>query len=987
MSESNKHMKKKAVKQPINKTTGKKVITKTKQSPVTQGKIERQIDKKTVKAKSAASTVSPEKKSTRIEKKHSKKSFFVQLKEEFFDLWNPIKNELLKISSEEWYKIGYIAFSCYLILLGLGYIRAITWLKSTVITNNLLIILICATAPFFLWAFSTKYDRWSFHNIKKIWLYLVISGAIATIEQPIIYLSWRFLVTKVMEIPVTENMTAGMVVSLARFSMVIPLIIVTVILAIPIKQFITSTEIQDKIEDFKITNHVDMRKNKNSLYDLHIIKNLKTGKDEVIMEADRFVHMFINGQSGTGKTSSTIIPAVCEDLNTKIRNMIGREAALLEMLKEKKAYIAGPFAKVNESNIKPRKGYEEVYKNIYKRYPDCGMLIMAPNNDMNNTIVALCDAKGIKVNYIDPSKKYKEKFAIAKGIANFYIPPNLSEEERCIRIVEQAETFSEVLIATNESKGEGDQYFRDINTSVTTNIAIACMLAASIEGTQTDIIEINNCISSFNELKSKIQTIEDHYDIKVEVIYPDGKKGKMDEEVTKEAISEALLKKGKSTFGKGKGTDNPYYTTILFIKQELLGPGAEKMIDQSRGLRNLINKILLDSRYKAILSVPKDRALDFDEILAKSEVTVVNTAIEYGAPKSTALGIMTLLNLQTAVLRRPQDTRSNFFIWVDEASQYMHPVYDNMYALYRQYRASTCLAMQSTSQMDKSKNTAYLKSIILGAGTQILFGRASAEEMKMYQELAGEIFEDTVQKTVSQTSLFSTSVNQNESQRVVTEKKNIITGTKIRNRNFQEVTVFKIKNNKVQSAFLGKCSFLDKNELKLNRVKHIDFSKFVPKGKVKKEVVLTKPAQKMVIQQSDTINQYKENISILHMDRDKQLASTPIEETLELSVPLENTMNKKELQNKLKENLEKRVKEHLEEDISIDKNENTVYEQTSLEREIEDAESLLQQEEKEFNFGNLFMEEEKETDEEYFLNDRYLEKEMKNLMKKAKGEE
>ena len=790
-----------------------------------------------------------------------------------------IKDFTERLDKEQLVSYGYMLFVLYICILAMRYIRAIIWLDKVVITNNPILIILCVAAPVGLWVYSTIYDHWNYHNRKVRWLYAVVISAVATIEQPIIYISWNFLVVHVLQIEVTQNMTKNMVVTLGRICMVVPLIIGTALIAVPIYKFISSQEIIEKIEAFKIKHLVDMRKNKENLYDSNIIRDLKTGKVEPIHEHDRLVHTFINGQSGTGKTSSAMIPAVAEDLNRKVANMLQREKALLQMIKEKKAYVAGPYTHVDDTNVRPKPKYKKEFEKIWETYPDCGITVMAPNNDMNNTIVKLCQARKIPVNVVDPAKKYTEKNVIAKGIQNFYIPLNLSEKERSIRILEQAQTFSEVMVAANEAEGTSDVYFRDINTSVTTNIATVCMLAANIQGKQTNIKEIQDCINFFPALSPLVDIIEEYYGIHV----------KTTEIKTKiqDATRDNLGKSKLAGASKG-GKDNPYHAILLFIKQELLGPGAEKMFDQARGLRNLINKIIADPRYMQILSAPIDQALNFDEMLLKNQVTVVNTALEFGAQKSTSLGLIFLLNFQTAVLRRPQGTRSIHFILVDEASQYMHKVYDNMFALFRQYGVATTRAMQTISQMDKNKTTEDLKNIILGAGTQIVYGRVSAEEMKLYSELAGSAMIDTIQHTISTTSLFSSSVSQSMSDRTTQQLQSNIEGTKIRVRDFQEVTVFKIRDGRVMGGFLGKTNFLDKSELEDQGVMRVNFRKYAP---AKKEVELTKPAENLVKEQENLLIDTAGSMKVMTVDLDNQMTKIPVDTTLE--VPVKDNLESK----------------------------------------------------------------------------------------------
>jgi len=776
------------------------------------------------------------------------------------------------LKNVKFYDVCYLVFYLYFTGLCFRYFYSIYALQNTVITNNVIVNVIFAGLPFAVWAFSTITDKYHFYNMKKFRLKLVSISAILTLEQPIILFSRKVFVSKILEIEVTENMTAAMVVNLARMAMIIPMIIATVIISGAVMVFYEKEYMVESIERFKINKYIDLRENKKAKYDLPIFKNIKTGAVEMILEWDRFVHTFINGQSGTGKTSSTMIPAIVHDLNIKISNMEKRHPLLYELLVKKKAYIKRPHrGKITEYDIYPRKKeFKEEFDKILRDYPDCGITVMAPNNAMNDTIIDACAARNINVNVIDPVCNYKNKKNVKKkGINSFLlddklllIDETLSEEEINDRIVKQAQDFSEVLVATNEAAGTSDQYFRDINTSVSTNIAIICMLAARIKGQQSSMKEVQNCINDFSRLAPMVQEIEDYYDINVTVGNSVKKSNSMGATVE-------TVEKNRNVSKKNSGENNPYFNIIQNVKKELLNPENDKMDDQSRGLRNLINKVMMDQKYANIFNATQENSINFDEALRKCEVTVINTAIERGSQQSTMLGLTILLNLSLAVKRRPKDKRPYHFVYVDEASQYMHAVYEDMYALFRQYNVAITIAMQSISQMEKSKATAYLKNVIMGAGTQIVFGRVSAEEMKIYSELAGTVTEDTVQKTESSTSILEANANQSYSERTTSQRKNRVESSDVRNREFQEVTVFKIKDGAVEPGFIGKCNFLDKAELKKRKVICYDFDKLSQSKKV-----LTKQARKLVQETKKVAKEGTGNTTILVRDRIKNYTVT-----------------------------------------------------------------------------------------------------------------
>lgn len=811
------------------------------------------------------------KKQTLKSKKTSNNSKRKKHKKGIFKKW--IK-KIQDLENEQLITICYAFYGMFLVYLLYRYYRVLWWLDPILISNNPVIIVLCAALPIILWVFGTKYEKFSFHNRKKMLLNIACINAVLNIIQPVIYLSHLLLVRKILNMEPGENVTKGMILMQGRIAVIIPLAIAFMLIYIPIHHFLTSTEMESKIERFKITHYVDDRKNKEYQYDLKIIKDLKTGKTRAIKMMDRFVHMFINGASGTGKTSMTITRAIEEDLDRKVDNMQHREAELLKMVKNGECVVLPPIENITERNVKPKKSYIEKYKAIYDKYPDCGITVMAPNNAMNKDVIKLAIARKQYVNVIDPDKTFNitSPYIRKMGIMPFYIPFGLPEDQRAIDITNAAENFSEVMVAANETEQTGEQYFRDINTSVTSNIAIAVMLANNISKRQTSITEIQQCINEFEDLEPYIATIEDYFGISVKVMEVDGK-GKDD-------IS-TLMNKNRAESDRSNGRDNPYYETIHFIKQELLGSGKEKMFDQARGLRNLINKLLRDPRIKNLLDVSEDRAINFEGILRNNEITVVNTAIEFSEQSSTAFGLFFMLNFAIAVKKRKENERSPHFLWIDEASQYMHKMYDVMITLYRQYRVAVGLAMQSTSQMEKSRATAYLKNVILGAGTHIVFGRGSAEEMKLYSELGGLEDVDIIQKTVTTTSMFSSNASQSGGERMQKDKVNVMEGSDIRMRDFQEVTVFTIDNGRVLFPYAGKLNFVKKESFQPKDVKRVNWAKYVLKRK--REAVLTKPANEVVKEQKKIIETNKGNMSILEKNTEKPMERTPVDEIDEIA--------------------------------------------------------------------------------------------------------
>ena len=719
------------------------------------------------------------------------------------------------------------------LILAAGYIFAVRSLKTRILSNNIIYLIIAMFGPFIAWLYATNENFWAFHKRKRMFFYLCAINLLLTILQPLYSLCQTLAVKIAVHIPVSPLSSPGMIVMTAQVIIMVVFAISLIIIYNQTEPLITNQSLKRQIEIFKFKHIQDNRADKDSKYDLHIVKNLEDGSAVVMKENDRFVQGEINGASGTGKTSSIFTTAIEEDLNTKLHNREKRQEAYLQLIRSGKATIKGPLAKFDESAVIAIGKNKSVLENnqkeidkIKKRYPDAGITVIAPNASLNEDIIRLALAREVNVNVLDPVNDYSHFPNVRMvGINPFYIPFGLSENERLIHISQASTMFAEVLIATNQMSGEGDQYFTDISLSVCSNIATIIMLYKNIMGEQAYIDDIQEAINDFKKLNDYVNKLEEHYKIFVE-----GKGNEKGRILTGDDIN-----KNKKETDNKKAKKNPYYLQILFVKQELLGAGAEDMFSQARGLRNLINKVILDPRIKTKLSAETETMLNFDELFSKNQVTIVNTAIELGSSTSTAFGLFFILLHKISVLRRPVDTRTPHFLWIDEATQYMHPCYEDMIALYRQFKCAVMISLQSLNQTEKSRATAYLKDVFLGAGTHIVFGRLTPEEMDLYSKMGGISRETEEQVTHTTSSVLATNPSYSESVRSTNTITNILEGSDMRLRDFQELTIFTIDNGRVLPGILGRVFFVKKEAFDMRDIRHIRWEQLVPEAFIQKK--------------------------------------------------------------------------------------------------------------------------------------------------------
>ena len=761
--------------------------------------------------------------------------------------------------------LGYLSLMFHIGHIFYKYSYAAHNLMKYVSNNSIIYILLLSIVPFGFWMYSTLNDYWHFHQRKLIMLHLCVLNAILIWAQPIWTFSWKVAVQRIIKIKPGRNFTTEMIVELAKSSLLTPCgLFMYIILREYNGKFLNELN-RPKIEGFRLQHIFDFRKNKNDLYDLRIMKDIRNGKDIRIEETDRFVHTFVLGASGTGKTSSVLEPMIIKDMNQKIRNRKKRVAEILQMIKDRKLYVSGPYNKeIEESNVKAYPKYEKAYSDLKRKYPDCGITFMAPNNDLNNRIVKAAKARGLRVNVIDPLKIYRDSNVNNLGINPFYVPLDADLYTQQEVITNTAVIFSEVLAAVNEAGGESkDEYFKNLNTSVTMNVATVCMLYASIEGKYTYLAEVQDCIMDFSKLQPMVEKIMKEFGLHITISEGNrSRRGDADRnalqnrvrpvndfdefipKISEKAIPERFRNMTLDEYNVMlKDVAMGYKSTIYTILYELLGPGREKMEDQSRGLRNIISNLLQDPRINRILNAEAGHFINFDKILEKNEITVINTGLAISPRCSTALGLFFQLCLKISVLRRPEENRSMHFLTIDEASQYMHPMYEDMVALYRQYGVGVTIAMQATSQMLKKSSTRYLQDVVMGVGTHIVFGRTSVEEMELYSKLAGLKDVETVQKQINKTSIAEDAPQHTEGIRKSIEKKNVFEGSDIRNKDFQEITLFTVRMGRVLNPKAAKVAFVDEQEYYDQHVKWVDWGKLIP-NEVKESIKMLPAAKK-----------------------------------------------------------------------------------------------------------------------------------------------
>ena len=657
-------------------------------------------------------------------------------------------------------------------------------------------------APILLYLYGTKYSFYNFHQIKLLCLGSILSSVFLILLSLIYCGLSRIFLPAILRLPVDEAFTKNMVLLLGRIVTQLPLIPIGLLLSKGVFFALRDPACRKKVLAYKITHSIEpesQKKNEIS-YNMNIVRDINTGKNITIYAKDRFLHTLIDGTSGTGKTSSTILPAIRDDLNMRCK------AEDMQKFHVKQLESAGliaysppantrsfsvndciPIVKQPES-ISPAdidhklKDIQAELENIRLNYPICGLTVLAPDDSLTDDVCRLCDVRGIPYNRIDAVRdtdgKHKKNTI---GLNPFYIPTHMEDEAKNQMIVKRAVIFSDVMQAITDLKGKADSYFTGLNRQMIANLAILVMATVPIlrkrQATPTDLQAIINNFNLLTEYVDKLEELD---------------------QSTKQ-----------------------YAFIIQYIREDLLGKGRDKMEDQSRGTRNIINEFLLMPANREIFC--SQNSIDFDRALANGEVTVCNYNLASGDTDAVAFGLFFLLSFNNAVLSRPgtEFTRVPHFFYVDELPVLIHPSLEKNFSLFRKFRVAMTVAIQTLDQMEKNEITKYLKGVILGCAHIIVFGRSSLSDMEIFSALAGVHDVAEVQQSTTETAITDSSPHYSFSSREMITQKNFLEEIDIRMKDFQEVTFFTTRNGRPLPALQGIVEFLkptDWENIKRNNI-------------------------------------------------------------------------------------------------------------------------------------------------------------------------
>ncbi len=447
----------------------------------------------------------------------------------------------------------------------------------------------------------------------------------------------------------------------------------------------------------------------------------KTGKVVYIPEKKRFEATFVQGATGTGKTSTMVEPMCANDIEKKyfFRELSKKLAynALQAGLADLNVPYSNEYLNRNFtlSFLRPRENRMKDYKDYMKDmisyvnpetnevfYRGLGFTLVAPDNACIERIRKVAAAYSLDVDVIDPMDPN-----------SYGINPFTGSDPAKVAAI-----ISTVLKGMYEAENAGGDnvFFANVTQQAFENLAILLKLVYpkmhdNEVPTLEDMLDILNNFDLAEEmcevLKKDPKLSEDYKSLI----------GYFEKNFYKPPVNIHGYEIA-STYGSGrKETEKFVYGAITQLDNFLRNPGVKRV---------------LCSRHN---NIDLDRALQNGEI-----ITACTRQGDLGEIHQKAFGMFVILSFKDAVLRRPGDenTRTPHFIYIDEFPLYVNKDTEAFFTLFRKYRCGTLITIQNLSQLTKKSSLAYFKDVIItNTKTQILFGDMTAEESEFWSKELG----------------------------------------------------------------------------------------------------------------------------------------------------------------------------------------------------------------------------------------------------------
>ena len=519
-------------------------------------------------------------------------------------------------------------------------------------------------------------------------------------------------------------------------------------------------------------------------FEVTLCTDRSTGKPVKLIEKRRFETSLIIGPSGTGKSALIMEPMMARDLEKKYFLREASKEVGYNALKSGLAVLDCPYAKeyLNANfrldMLSPTLGKEKAYKDCVKKliygempngtiiYKNLGLAALTPDNEQTYKIADVAKNFGIPTHIIDPLD------ANSPGLNPFTLPtPSLAG----LMIALILEGLYNASSATAELA-----YMKDLAYQAIQNICVFLgeLYPRRHNGDLPNLEDLLECLTNFDLVEELCEDIKKDPDLyntyKFQVAY-------FEQHFYKNATGREDMKK--------------YVHFATAQLEELL---------RAASIRDIICK--------------RRNNLNFNEILKNGEVVLMCTRpADIGGTAHQGFGRFFLTLLMCAIEGRPgsDKTRIPYFLYVDEFDKYAHPLFTDMFTLYRKYKVGCILSAQNLSNLGGTSSP-FMQSLLSNCPTKVTFGNCTPEEYAWWEKEFGQRREWGLTNSYDASNIGSINWEWKDTMRVA----------KIQGLKFKSC-IYKTKDKKGKNIVnYGSLDFLESKYKEPHKVKSYDFDKF-----------------------------------------------------------------------------------------------------------------------------------------------------------------
>ncbi|KGA83771.1 hypothetical protein KQ41_06970 [Lysinibacillus fusiformis] len=555
--------------------------------------------------------------------------------------------------------------------------------------------------------------------------------------------------------------------------------------------------------------------------DIIIGYQFKTMIPIVLKEAQRFLHEAVVGATGSGKTSTTLLLRIAQDL---INIATGRRKMGIVFLEPKGDGVDDVLKMCKKLKIPDEKVkvIDATKAFSIKFNPFIGPSAPAAAT-FEGTVNALAGDQDefFKGQQNEAASTYTKLAKIAFGEKTniFHIQRMFTDPRYLANIVE---SIREQITTNREKQFREQKELNMILDSFGTS-------AEHIEQTEHELMfKLKNLSNSnaINEHQSKLNEIQElkkrNNLLRAQQIEVDNT-----EQIILYFENEVLLYK----VDQRTQQPIPYPKNHIYANQQMVESKKDKFVT---GAKKYLNDIALNDLLKNLfIGADGEEVFDADQFLREGGVLLVNTSLAELDELSLMFGQFFIRQFQSAIFRRPKEGRIPIFFYIDEFPLYVNEAFERILTLGRSYNVGAVIAMQSIGQLEGVK--AGYQDIILGnASSKTVFGRGPNKDNEYFSLEFGE--KEINEESLNESASPMTSEDQKWGYRLNTAKKKVarFSTTAIRELPFKHMIVQIVDETnsiapplKAVGRFVNEARFikpylkLKKSDIKSNQEKEV----------------------------------------------------------------------------------------------------------------------------------------------------------------------